>query len=81
MRRGEARKANHRQSHVARRLSRVRLPRITPKMMSGATAALVACLILFGGDIRRAFTGGYNPRISFAHEGDEASGRNRRRRA
>jgi len=81
MQRSEARRADYRQSQVARRLSRVRLPKITPKMTVGATAALVACLILFGGDIRRALTGGYNPRISFAQGHEETSGRNGRRRA
>ncbi len=81
MRRDEARKANYRQSQDARRLSRIMLPRITPKMTVGATATLVACLILFGGDIRRALTGGYNPRISFAQGHEEASSRNGGRRA
>lgn len=41
-------------------------PRLTPKIVVGATAALIASVILFGGDLRRAFVGSYNPRIAFA---------------
>lgn len=49
------------------------LPRLTPKIVVGSTAALVALVIVFGGDIRRALNGGYNPRISFA-QGEETRG-------
>jgi len=44
---------------------RIPLPRLTPKMVVGMVASLVAFVVLFGGDIRRALVGHYNPRISF----------------
>jgi hypothetical protein len=38
---------------------------MTPKRVVGLVATAVVLLLLYGGDIRRAFVGHYNPRISF----------------
>ena len=50
---------------------------LTPKMVVGGVAALVALVILIGGDIRRALVGGYNPRIAFARGGEAGGSRAR----
>ncbi|MDQ3686885.1 MAG: hypothetical protein M3430_15010 [Acidobacteriota bacterium] len=50
------------------------LPKLTPKMVVGSVASVIVLVLLFGGDIRRFFVGGYNPRISFARGYDSSSG-------
>jgi len=54
------------------------LPKLTPKMVVGTVASVVVLLLLFGGDIRRALTGSYNPRISFARGERSSDGRSSR---
>lgn len=49
----------------------------TPKMVVGGVASLVAFVILFGGDMRRALTGSYNPRIAFAQSEETRGNRAR----
>jgi hypothetical protein len=56
------------------------LPRMTPKRVVGLVATVVVLLLLYGGEIRRALTGHYNPRISFEN-GARASDRRARGRA
>ncbi len=58
---------------------RVSLPGLTPKMVVGVVASLVAFVVLFGGDIRRALVGHYNPRISFERGARASNDRNVRR--
>ena len=58
---------------------RIPLPRLTPKMVVGMVASLVAIVVLFGGDIRRALVGHYNPRISFERGARAANDRGVRR--
>jgi hypothetical protein len=43
----------------------LRFPKFKPKQVVGLVATGVVLLLLYGGDIRRALTGHYNPRISF----------------
>lgn len=59
--------------------TKLELPKLTPKMVVGSVASMVVLLLLFGGDIRRALVGGYNPRISFARGGEPSGGRSARR--
>ncbi|MGB8507037.1 MAG: hypothetical protein WCD76_01400 [Pyrinomonadaceae bacterium] len=60
------------------RETKLALPKLTPKMVVGFVATLIVLLLLFGGDIRRALVGGYNPRIAFAR-GDGTDRRASRR--
>src|SRR5215216_5559317 len=55
-------------------------PKLTPKRVVGVVATCVMLLLLYGGDIRRALTGHYNPRISFERNA-QASTRRAARRA
>ena len=55
-------------------------PKWTPKRVVGVVATCAVLLLLYGGDIRRALTGHYNPRISF-ERGARASGAGAPRRA
>lgn len=54
-------------------------PKLTPKRVVGLVATCVVLLLLFGGDIRRALTGHYNPRISFERGARASGGRTPRR--
>lgn len=56
------RKVNERKSEPPR------FPKLTPKQVVGLVATGVVLLLLYGGDIRRALTGHYNPRISFERD-------------
>lgn len=58
--------------------TKLALPKLTPKMVVGSVATLVVLVLVFGGDIRRALVGGYNPRIAFAR-GEGADRRASRR--
>jgi hypothetical protein len=58
----------------------IRLPKLKPKHVVGLVATGVVLLLLYAGDIRRALTGHYNPRISF-EQGAQASTRRKGRRA
>lgn len=58
---------------------RVSLPRLTPKMVVGTVASLIAFVVLFGGDIRRVLVGHYNPRISFERGARASNDRSVRR--
>ena len=62
-----------------RRTDSLALPKLTPKRVVGLVATVVVLLLLYGGDIRRAFVGNYNPRISF-ERGARASDRRARGR-
>ncbi len=59
------RKAKSKNVRASNSFKGAQLPKFTPKMVVGMIASLVVLLLLFGGDIRRAFVGGYNPRITF----------------
>jgi hypothetical protein len=68
------RKVNERKSDPPR------FPKLTPKQVVGLVATGVVLLLLYAGDIKRALTGHYNPRISF-ERGAQASTRRAARRA
>jgi hypothetical protein len=70
----KSRKVNERKSEP------LRLPKLKPKQVVGLVATGVVLLLLYGGDIRRALTGHYNPRISFERN-VQASTRRAARRA
>ena len=57
-----------------------RFPKLKPKHVVGLVATGVVLLLLYGGDIRRALTGHYNPRISFERNA-QAQARRAARRA
>ncbi len=64
---------------ISVRNTKPELPKLTPKMVVGMVASVVVLLLLFAGDIRRALTGGYNPRISFARGNESSDPRTARR--
>ncbi len=70
----KSRKVNERKSEP------LRFPKLTPKQVVGLVATGVVLLLLYGGDIKRALTGHYNPRISFERNA-QASTRRAARRA
>jgi hypothetical protein len=57
----------------------VSFPKWTPKRVVCAVATCVVLVLLYGGDIRRALTGHYNPRISFERGARASSERAARR--
>ena len=69
----KGRKVNERKSEP------LRFPKLTPKQVVGLVATGVVLLLLYGGDIRRALTGHYNPRISFERNAQARAGRASRR--
>lgn len=72
-------KSRDRRAGISVRNTKPELPKLTPKMVVGSVASVVVLLLLFAGDIRRALTGGYNPRISFAREYESSDPRAARR--
>ena len=70
----KSRKVNERKSEP------LRLPKLTPKQVVGLVATGIVLLLLYAGDIKRALTGHYNPRISFERN-VQASTRRAARRA
>lgn len=57
----------------------LRLPKLRPKHIVGLVATGVVLLLLYGGDIRRALTGHYNPRISFERNAQASTRRTTRK--
>lgn len=80
MKRNRRRKSQDVEANSLRKTALLSFPQLTPKRVVGAVATCVVLLLLYGGDIRRALTGHYNPRISF-ERGARASGRGAPRRA
>lgn len=74
-RRGGGKKA----SDMDQKAATLRSLKLTPKAVVGLVATCVVLLLLFGGDIRRALSGHYNPRISFEKGRTAPDGRARRR--
>ncbi len=72
-------KSRDRRAGISVRNTKLELPKLTPKMVVGSVASVVVLLLLFAGDIRRALTGGYNPRISFARGNESSDPRTARR--
>ena len=69
----KSRKVNERKSKP------LRFPKLKPKQVVGLVATGVVLLLLYGGDIRRALTGHYNPRISFERNAQARAKRAARR--
>src|ERR1051325_765068 len=69
----KSRKVNERKSEPQR------FPKLTPKQVVGLVATGVVLMLLYAGDIRRALTGHYNPRISFERNVQARAGRAARR--
>lgn len=72
-------KSRDKRAGIPPKNTRPKLPQLSPKMVVGFVASIVVLVLLFGGDIRHALTGGYNPRISFARDGESSGGRAARR--
>jgi hypothetical protein len=73
MKRNRRRKSQEVEANSIRKIAPFSLAKLTPKRVVGVVATCVVLLLLYGGDIRRALTGHYNPRISF-ERGAQASG-------
>jgi hypothetical protein len=80
MKRKRQRKSREIEANSIRKIAPLSFPKWTPKRVVGVVATCVVLLLLYGGDIRRALTGHYNPRISF-ERGARASGEGAPRRA
>lgn len=80
MKRKRERKSREAEMNSIRQKASRSFPKWTPKRVVGVVATCVVLLLLYGGDIRRALTGHYNPRISF-ERGARASGGDAPRRA
>lgn len=68
-----SRKVNERKSEP------LRLPKLKPKHIVSLVATGVMLLLIYGGEIRRALTGHYNPRISFEQNAQARARRAARR--
>jgi hypothetical protein len=80
MKRNRQRKSREVEAKSLRNIAPLSFPKWTPKRVVGVVATCVVLLLLYGGDIQRALTGNYNPRISF-ERGARASGGGAPRRA